>query len=87
MALAGKRAKVIACDNALLGPVFQWLIEHGADISLYSLTKYVGGHSDLITGAALGRKAAMKHREGAEKGDRTPCARIRSLQERHSLLS
>ena len=51
---------VIACDNTLLGPVFQWPIEHGADISLYSLTKYVGGHSDLIAGAALGSKAVIK---------------------------
>jgi methionine-gamma-lyase len=44
----------------LLGPVFQRPIEHGADLSLYSLTKYVGGHSDLIAGAALGSKALMK---------------------------
>ena len=53
-------APIIACDNTLLGPVFQRPIEHGADISLYSLTKYVGGHSDLIAGAALGSKAVMK---------------------------
>lgn len=51
---------IIACDNTLLGPVFQRPIEHGADISLYSLTKYVGGHSDLIAGAALGSKAIIK---------------------------
>lgn len=51
---------IIACDNTLLGPVFQRPIEHGADISLYSLTKYVGGHSDLIAGAALGSKAVIK---------------------------
>ena len=51
---------IVACDNTLLGPVFQRPIEHGADISLYSLTKYVGGHSDLIAGAALGAKSAMK---------------------------
>jgi len=51
---------IVACDNTLLGPVFQRPIEHGADLSLYSLTKYVGGHSDLIAGAALGSKAVMK---------------------------
>jgi methionine-gamma-lyase len=51
---------VVACDNTLLGPVFQRPIEHGADLSLYSLTKYVGGHSDLIAGAALGSKALIK---------------------------
>jgi len=51
---------IVACDNTLLGPVFQRPIEHGADLSLYSLTKYVGGHSDLIAGAAFGSKALMK---------------------------
>jgi methionine-gamma-lyase len=48
------------CDNTLLGPVFQRPVELGADISLYSLTKYVGGHSDLIAGAAIGSSAVMK---------------------------
>jgi methionine-gamma-lyase len=51
---------IIACDNTLLGPVFQRPIENGADLSLYSLTKYVGGHSDLIAGAVLGAKAVIK---------------------------
>ncbi len=51
---------IIACDNTLLGPVFQQPIEHGADVSLYSLTKYVGGHSDLIAGAVMGSKAMTK---------------------------
>lgn len=57
---AQDHAPIVACDNTLLGPVFQRPIEHGADLSLYSLTKYVGGHSDLIAGAALGSKALMK---------------------------
>jgi methionine-gamma-lyase len=51
---------IIVCDNTLLGPVFQRPIEHGADVSVYSLTKYVGGHSDLIAGAALGSKSVTK---------------------------
>lgn len=51
---------VIVCDNTLLGPVFQRPCEYGADVSIYSLTKYVGGHSDLIAGAALGSKAVTK---------------------------
>jgi len=51
---------IVACDNTLLGPVFQRPIEHGADVSLYSLTKYVGGHSDLIAGAALGSRTIVK---------------------------
>ena len=51
---------VTVCDNTLLGPVFQKPLAHGIDVSVYSLTKYVGGHSDLIAGAALGSKAMTK---------------------------
>jgi methionine-gamma-lyase len=51
---------LIACDNTLLGPVFQRPLQHGADLSLYSLTKYVGGHSDLIAGAALGAAPLLR---------------------------
>jgi methionine-gamma-lyase len=51
---------VVVCDNTLLGPVFQRPLAHGADVSVYSLTKYVGGHSDLIAGATLGAKATIE---------------------------
>jgi methionine-gamma-lyase len=51
---------MIVCDNTLLGPVFQRPLALGADVSVYSLTKYVGGHSDLIAGAALGSEQLMK---------------------------
>src|SRR5712672_2320918 len=50
---------LLVCDNTLLGPVFQHPLAHGADVSVYSLTKYVGGHSDLIAGATLGSKAII----------------------------
>ena len=59
---------IIVCDNTLLGPVFQRPLPFGADVSVYSLTKYVGGHSDLIAGAALGSEPLMKpikHLRGA----------------------
>jgi methionine-gamma-lyase len=51
---------IIACDNTLLGPIFQRPIAHGADLSVYSLTKYVGGHSDLVAGAVLGPRELMR---------------------------
>jgi methionine-gamma-lyase len=44
----------IAIDNTFLGPLFQTPLEHGADIVVYSLTKYVGGHSDLVAGGVSG---------------------------------
>ena len=51
---------VVVCDNTLLGPIFQKPLAHGIDISIYSLTKYVGGHSDLIAGAAIGSRERMR---------------------------
>jgi methionine-gamma-lyase len=45
---------LVVCDNTMLGPVFQAPLRHDVDIVVYSLTKYVGGHSDLVAGAALG---------------------------------
>ncbi len=50
---------VIVCDNTMLGPVFQRPIEFGIDICVYSLTKYVGGHSDLIAGGITGSKTLL----------------------------
>jgi methionine-gamma-lyase len=49
----------LAVDNTFLGPVFQKPLDHGADIVLYSATKYLGGHGDLIAGAASGHSAAI----------------------------
>jgi methionine-gamma-lyase len=55
----GHRA-ILICDNTLLGPLFQKPLALGADLSIYSLTKYVGGHSDLIAGAVLGGTALTR---------------------------
>ena len=41
-------------DNTFLGPIYQKPLLHGADLVLYSATKYLGGHSDLVAGVALG---------------------------------
>ncbi len=45
---------LVAVDNTFLGPLWQHPLEEHADLVLYSLTKYAGGHSDLIAGACLG---------------------------------
>jgi methionine-gamma-lyase len=50
----------VVVDNTLLGPLFQSPLTHGADLAVYSLTKYVGGHSDLVAGAVLGTREALK---------------------------
>jgi methionine-gamma-lyase len=49
----------VTVDNTFLGPVFQRPLEHGADIVMYSLTKYVGGHSDLVAGGIVGAKSLV----------------------------
>ena len=45
---------ISVCDNTLMGPIFQQVVPQGIDIAMYSLTKYVGGHSDLVAGAVCG---------------------------------
>ncbi len=46
---------LVMVDNTFLGPVFQHPLALGADVSLYSATKYLGGYSDIIGGVALTR--------------------------------
>jgi methionine-gamma-lyase len=50
---------VLAIDNTMMGPVWQQPLAHGADLCIYSLTTYVGGHSDLIGGSCSGSKALV----------------------------
>ena len=49
----------VAADNTMLGPVYQSPLQCGADLCIYSLTKYVGGHSDLVAGGVTGKADAM----------------------------
>jgi methionine-gamma-lyase len=49
----------IAIDNTFLGPLWQQPLGHGADIVVYSLTKYAGGHSDLVAGGLSGARRWM----------------------------
>ncbi|WP_374390093.1 cystathionine gamma-synthase family protein [Sandaracinobacter sp.] len=58
-ALFGADGPPIAIDNTFLGPLWQQPLAHGADLSIYSLTKYAGGHSDLVAGAVVGAQALI----------------------------
>jgi methionine-gamma-lyase len=51
----GNREVVVAVDNTFLGPLWQHPLKFGAQLVLYSATKYIGGHSDVIAGVCLGR--------------------------------
>lgn len=53
------RRPLVAVDNTFLGPLWQRPLHHGADCVVYSLTKYVGGHSDVIAGACLGSEPVI----------------------------
>ncbi len=50
---------LVLVDNTFLGPLWQQPLRHGADVVLYSATKYIGGHSDLLAGAALGNRTVL----------------------------
>jgi methionine-gamma-lyase len=82
----GERKVPVAVDNTFLGPVFQRPMDHGADIVLYSATKFIGGHSDLIAGAALGSQEmlapvrAMRTFLGTMVGPWTGWLLLRSLE-------
>src|SRR5262249_6562799 len=50
---------LVLVDNTMLGPVFQHPLKLGADLTLYSATKYLSGFSDLIGGVALARDPGL----------------------------
>lgn len=57
----GREERVyLAVDNTYMGPIWQHPLKHGADFVVYSATKYIGGHSDVIAGACLGNKDILK---------------------------
>ncbi len=82
----GERDPIVVVDNTFLGPMWQRPLDHGADIVLYSLTKFVGGHSDLIAGAAVGSKEmllpmrAMRTFTGSQASPWTGWLLMRSLE-------
>jgi methionine-gamma-lyase len=50
---------IVMIDNTFLGPAFQHPLALGADVSIYSATKYLGGYSDIIGGVALTKDSAL----------------------------
>lgn len=76
----------IAIDNTFLGPLWAKPLEQGADLVVYSLTKYAGGHSDLVAGGVLGSKKhldvirAMRNTIGTICDPNTAWMLLRSLE-------
>jgi cystathionine beta-lyase/cystathionine gamma-synthase len=57
-ALKGARP-LLVIDNTFLGPVFQQPLPLGADLSVYSATKYLAGQSDILAGVVMGKDATL----------------------------
>ncbi len=57
--VAHERGALLVVDNTFASPYFQQPFCLGADIVVHSVTKYLGGHSDLIQGAVLARDSAV----------------------------
>ena len=76
----------IAIDNTFLGPLWAKPLQQGADLVVYSLTKYAGGHSDLVAGGVLGSAAhinvirAMRNTIGTICDPNTAWMLLRSLE-------
>lgn len=58
-AFPGEQKPAIAIDNTFLGPLWQKPLRQGAELVVYSLTKYAGGHSDLVAGGVSGDQALI----------------------------
>lgn len=57
--LASAAGAILAVDNTFATPYLQQPLELGADVVLHSLTKYLGGHSDVVGGALIGSDSAL----------------------------
>ncbi len=55
----GEELPPIVIDNTFLGPLWAQPLAQGADVTIYSLTKYVGGHSDLVAGGCVGSEKVL----------------------------
>jgi methionine-gamma-lyase len=55
----GDDSSYVCVDNTYMGPVWSKPLEAGADLVVYSATKFIGGHSDLIAGAVLSNAELM----------------------------
>ncbi|MCH7546949.1 MAG: PLP-dependent transferase [Planctomycetes bacterium] len=51
-----------ACDNTFASPMLQRPLDYGFDITMHSVTKYLGGHSDVLGGVLVTKKSELAER-------------------------
>ena len=80
------RRPLISVDNTFLGPLLQTPLEQGADLCVTALTKYCGGHSDLLAGSVsgsallVGRLKSLRMILGSHMDPFTAWLMLRSLE-------
>ena len=80
------RRPLVSVDNTFLGPLLQNPLDHGADLTVTSLTKYCGGHSDLLAGSVsgaaelIGRMKALRMILGNHMEPFTAWLMLRSIE-------
>ena len=60
--IARKAGALSVADNTFASPYLQNPLAHGTDLVLHSTTKYLGGHSDVVGGAIVGRDESLRQR-------------------------
>jgi cystathionine gamma-lyase len=58
--LTHKAGAILAVDNTFASPYLQQPLKLGADLIVHSTTKYLGGHSDVVGGAVVGRRDLLQ---------------------------
>ena len=61
-ALAHENGALVVADNTFLTPYYQCCLQLGADVVVYSATKYIAGHSDVIAGVVATNDGALAER-------------------------
>ena len=63
-----KSKPLLVVDNTFLGPMFQHPLKHGADLVVYSATKYLSGFSDILAGVVLAEQDELAREIRAKRG-------------------
>jgi len=61
-AIGRERNILTGCDNTFASPMLQRPLDHGIDIAMHSVTKYLGGHSDVIGGVLVTKNSQLAER-------------------------